>query len=338
MPSENSSSPDRLDERAGALVAQAGMFVRWATRTGTDFARKLPGAAAVESELHTLERTVLGELRRRLDNVDPLHDHRTDAPTETTTKSSRPQPKQTEPLRVAMAELLLRSMEQTKQRAKEYLYLAVLRQLLPDEARVLAALADGSTYPLIHVDCRSGVSSSRRLLANASTVGRAAGASDLASVPRYLTRLLHLDLIEVGDADPSLSVQYDILLTDEGVRGAEDAARSAGRAKIVRQTVRISDLGRELWDACHPREIETPPTSWEEILEAEQGGAAGFAARAPAVAAVPVDPAVGLAGAVEVAIPAGPASGNGSRPEPASPPPLSGERTRSANGSAPGSI
>jgi Abortive infection alpha len=242
--------------RADALVTQAGMLARWAARTGTGLARRLPGAAAVEAELHHVERSVLGELRRRLDNVDPLADVPAAPAADAPRGNGGGPPKQTEPLRVAMAELLTRSLEQTAQRAREYLYLTVLRQLLPDEARILAALADGSTYPLVHVDCRTGVSSSRRLLANASTVGRAAGVAVPAQVPRYLTRLRQLDLIEIGEPDPALAVQYDICLTDDLVRTAEDTARREGRARIVRQSVRMSALGRELWDACHPRAEE----------------------------------------------------------------------------------
>lgn len=249
-------------ERAEALVNQAGRFARWATKAGTGSARSLPGAAAVETELQQLERTVLGELRRRLDNVDPLHDGKPTTYDEPPARSAATAPpKQTEPLRVAMAELLLlRSIEQTKQRAREYLYLTILRQILPDEARILSALADGSAYPLLHVDCRTGVTGTRRLLSNASTVGRAAGVAVPASVPRYLTRLQHLDLVEIGATDPTLAVQYDICLTDDLVREAEDAARSQGRARVLRQTVRISPLGRELWDACHPRNEQ----EWDE--------------------------------------------------------------------------
>ena len=249
-------------ERAEALVTQAGRFARWATKAGAEFARSLPGASAVETELQQLERTVLGELRRRLDNVDPLRDGRTAAPDDEPPARPAPAapPKQTEPLRVAMAELLLRSIEQTRQRAREYLYLTILRQLLPDEARILSALADGSAYPLLHVDCRTGVTGTRRLLSNASTVGRAAGVAVPGQVPRYLTRLLHLDLVETGEMDPALAVQYDICLTEELVREAEDAARAEGRARIARHTVRISPLGRELWDACHPRDEQ----KWDE--------------------------------------------------------------------------
>lgn len=134
-----------------------------------------------------------------------------------------------------MAELLLRSIEQTRQRAREYRYLTILRQLLPDEARILSALADGSTYPLLHVGCRTDVTGARRLLSNASTVGRAAGVAVPAQVPRYLSRLLHLDLVEIGEPDPALPVQYDICLTDELARVAEEAARAqVGRGSCAR--------------------------------------------------------------------------------------------------------
>jgi hypothetical protein len=281
--------------QADAIVAQAGAFARWAARTGTGLARRIPGAAAVESELGQLERLALGELRRRLDNIDPLDDGRAadDEPVENPTRNAPP-PKQTEPLRVAMAELLMRSLEQSKQRAREYLYLALLRQLVPDEARILSALADGSAYPVVHVDCRSGVSGSRRVLSYASTVGRAAGVAVPPSVPRYLSRLLHFDLVEFGDPDPTLGVQYDILMTDQTVRDAEDLARADGRARFVRATVRISPLGRDLWDACHPREdvelaaaavpVESPTRyAWEQVLPPEPDLAPGPEVAVPVV-------------------------------------------------------
>lgn len=288
MPSENPPPPaDGLTAHAEALVTRAGSLARWAARTGTDVARRLPGAAAVESELGQLERVVLSELRRRLDTIDPLGEGDPDEPVENPTRNAPP-PRQTEPLRVAMAELLMRSLEQSKQRAREYLYLALLRQLVPDEARILSALADGSTYPVVHVDCRTGVSGSRRVLSYASTVGRAAGVAVLPSVPRYLSRLRHFDLVELGEAAPDLNVQYDILMTDQTVRDAEDAARAEGRVRFVRATVRISPLGRDLWDACHPRsdvdpgpdpagaaqvlvDPADPPTryAWEQVLPPE---------------------------------------------------------------------
>lgn len=284
-------TPRPLGERADALVTSAGAFARWATRTGTDLARRLPGATAVESELGQLERSVLTGLRRRLDSVDPLDDgHGTvpygpePAPVREPVRWDAAPPRQTEPLRVAMADLLMRSLEQSGKRAREYLYLALLRQLVPDEARILSALADGSAYPVVHVDCRTGMSGSRRVLSHASTVGRAAGVAVPASVPRYLSRLLHLDLVELGEPDPDLTVQYDILLTDRTLRDAEETARREGRPRFVRASVRISPLGRDLWDACHPREDadagEGAPRgdgapsryAWEQVLDTEVPG------------------------------------------------------------------
>jgi hypothetical protein len=260
VPDDDGSPPaERTTEQAEALVLRAATLARWAARTSSGLARQLPGAAAVESELGRLERTVLGELRRRLDDVDPLPA----AAAETLPAPVAPPDRQTEPLRAAMAELLLRSMEQTPQRGREYHHLALLRQLLPDEARILAALADGSRYPLVHVDCRTGVSGSRRLLANASTVGRAAGVAVPEAVPRYVTRLLQLGLVEVGDADADLGVQYDILLTDSRVRAAEEDARRVGRVRIARHTLGVAPLGRELWEACRPVEA----TTWVDVTE-----------------------------------------------------------------------
>ncbi|MGQ0573082.1 MAG: Abi-alpha family protein [Pseudonocardia sp.] len=306
MATEDASPPAGLAHRAGALAGGAFAVARWAARAYVDVARKLPGAATVEAEWRRVERSVLVELRRRLDNADPLG-HPAPGPPATLPGSGAarsdeprvpvdgasvpvtgPPPRETEPLRAAMAELLLRSMEQTAQRAREYLYLAVVRQLLPDEARILAALADGSAYPVVHVERRTGVAGGDRLLSNASTVGRAAGVAQLRDVPRYLARLRALELVELGEPDPALSVPYDILLTDPDVRAAERAARDGGRVRIVRRTVRLSPLGRALWEACHPR--DTLDASWF-AAELEPVESAGPPAPPPAgpVAPSPAD-------------------------------------------------
>lgn len=259
-------TPASLGQRAEAFVGTAASAARWAVRAYVGLARRLPGAAAVEAEWRRLERAALVELRRRLDAVDPLGD-RTPVPVEepavavpgTAPPAVTTPARQTEPLRGAMAELLLRSMEQNAQRAREYLYLTTVRQLVPDEARILAALADGTVYPVVHVERRTGVAGGERLLSNASTVGRAAGVAELREVPRYLARLRRLELVELGEADPELAVPYEILLTDPDVRAAERAARDGGRVRFVRGTLRLSPLGRRLWDACSPREDVDAP-------------------------------------------------------------------------------
>lgn len=309
-PGPSQSTGELLHGSAELVASTVGSLARWAARAGTRYARDsvqtgrrlartFPGAAAVEAEVAQLERVALGELRRRLDAVDPLQDT-AEARTadqqpdpEPRARAATPVPKQTEPLRVAMAELLSRSLEQTRKRAWEYLYLATVRQLLPDEARILAALADGSVFPLIHVDYRTGVSTTHRLLSNASTVGRAAGVAAVGAVPIYLTRMLQLELVQVGEADPDLTVQYDIGLTDEVVREAEDRARKLGRPKVVRETVAISPFGRELWDACYPR--PTPATGQDPSAGQQTPPPAAAAHRSggPIDAPLPVETAPG---------------------------------------------
>lgn len=269
-------APGTVGSVAGAAVSLAARAARAYWTVSWSLARRLPGAAAVEEGWSRLEQAALAELRRRLEEVDapgppPVRALRagpaepgpapdatvapaTASATPATSTPDHPPTGQAEPLHTAMAELLLRSMEQTARHAREHLYLAVVRQLLPDEARILAALADGTPYPAVHVERRTGVSTTERLLANASSVGRAAGVAEPRDVPRYVTRLRALDLVVLDEPLPELETAFEILLTDPAVRAAERAAREGGRPRFVRRTLRISPLGRELWAACHPRE------------------------------------------------------------------------------------
>jgi hypothetical protein len=64
-----------------------------------------------------------------------------------------------------------------------------------------------------------------------------------------MTRLYRLGLVDVGDEDPGLGDEYDILLTDQVVRAA---AAEAKRPRFLRHTVRISGLGRMFWAECDP--------------------------------------------------------------------------------------
>lgn len=150
----------------------------------------------------------------------------------------------TEPLRAAMRHLLDSSADADQQQAREELYGSVLRQLTPDEARILATLATGATFPVIDVVARGRV-----LLRNASTVGDAAGVTLRDEVPSYLCRLAGFGLVEREGERAELGPQYEILATDRLVRAAGASAR---RARLVRGSVRISDFGARFWAACDP--------------------------------------------------------------------------------------
>jgi hypothetical protein len=62
-----------------------------------------------------------------------------------------------------MAQLLNRSIGFGRQRAEEYLDAIILRQLTPDEVRILAALSSGSPFPLIDVAERTNLGGAGRI-------------------------------------------------------------------------------------------------------------------------------------------------------------------------------
>jgi hypothetical protein len=151
-----------------------------------------------------------------------------------------------------MDDLLQRSMFQTPAESLKALADLVVREIVPDEARIIAALADGHAYPLTHVEVRDRSRETRRVFANASSVGRAAGVALPASTPMYLRHLFGLGLIDEGPEDKSLRDMYAILETDDAVRKALAAAEQDGRARLVRRTVRLSTLGSTLWAVWRP--------------------------------------------------------------------------------------
>jgi hypothetical protein len=146
--------------------------------------------------------------------------------------------------------LLARSVGQSTDGGREELYSLLLAQLVPDEARILAALSDGGSAAVVHVRSRwlrSGVGAPA--LENVSSVGRAAGVALPQLVPTYVSHLLRLGLVELADEDESLELDYELVMAETIVRDA--LARANGAAvfppKVLRQTVRLSDLGRGLW-------------------------------------------------------------------------------------------
>ncbi|WP_236808295.1 Abi-alpha family protein [Amycolatopsis albispora] len=253
-------APENFAERAGKLASIAA-------RAGYSLGKRLPGADAAERGLRSLERLALTELRRRLEEVDDPYLAALSAASAMNVGGNgrhvqplngeirgtvvvMPSSESVEPLRAAMAELLNRSIGFGRERAREYLYAIILRQLTPDEARILSALSDGAPFPLIDVTERNGLGGAGRVvLRNASTVGKAAGVTLLDQVPAYVTRLIGLGLAEPDEEVPELETQYEILLTDDAVRAAENSVK---RVKFVRRTVHISRLGKEFWAACDP--------------------------------------------------------------------------------------
>ncbi len=203
-------------------------------------AKRAPLAADVLPLLADAERAVVRVMRKHLTDLDP--------PPAVTAEDGDGQPA---PPSQVLRELLDRSMYSSPDKSRDALYLDLLGSLVPDEARILAALSDGSAYPVIHVAEPGAGGATVYALKNASTVGRSAGVSLPRYTPLYLTRMLRLGLVRIGPEATSMYDEYEMLLTDSVVNIALATARRGVRsARVVRRTVRMSDLGQELWEAA----------------------------------------------------------------------------------------
>ncbi|UTI66685.1 DUF4393 domain-containing protein [Paraconexibacter antarcticus] len=220
----------------GALGAVAGQ-----TRA---VAREIPGVRTLEAQVAEAERALVRELKRRLDGVDDRPLAALGEAPEPASPGPPPSPAET------MGALLRQSMRNTPADSRRALHGTLLAEIVPDEARILSALSDGSAYPLVHV-AEPGVGPfQKRVLENASSVGRAAGVALPDRTHIYVAHLRRLGLVETGPEDTSIRDEYELLLSDAAVRAAIGGiSRGPLGPRIIRQTVRLSPLGRELWDA-----------------------------------------------------------------------------------------
>lgn len=147
-------------------------------------------------------------------------------------------------------DLLTRSVRGNPVSSHEDWQVAVLRQLVPDEARILATLAAGELAPTVSVLRRGN---GETLLAHASLIGRAAAVTLPSRTPAYVSHLLRLGLVELGPEDPAQKAGYELLLADRAVRDAlREGELGKLPAKVVRRTLRLSPSGRELWSVARP--------------------------------------------------------------------------------------
>lgn len=216
--------------------------------------RRIPGGQFVQDRLEEIERRLLLELKHRMDRVE-----RTQT-VSVVAISMRSESRHGEPGPEALApsdllrHLLAISAEQSRAQAELNYYHAVLAAMVPDEARILAAVSDGSSYPLLHVlsASRLGVSW-HPVLEGVSSVGRSAGVMCPELTHAYVQRLRGWGLVESGPEATSQGMKYEILETEQVVRHAlEQIKRSGQRSQIARRVLQISELGKRMWAAIGP--------------------------------------------------------------------------------------
>jgi len=234
----------------GFVASGAWKLATGAPRRAMDLAQK---------GLSEAEKLALTTLRKRMDAVADEHPHEHEDDHEQPVAPPRaPAPPAGSPppsrlsAAAALARLLEESLEQTVETAQERLALRIVKQLVPDEARILAALEDGHGAALVHLAAGPLVGpASQRWLENLSPVGREAGVQLLDQTPTYLANLRNLGLLESGDEDKTLHLKYQLIEADTLVRKTCSEIEKAGlRPKFFRRTIRISDAGKAFWGAC----------------------------------------------------------------------------------------
>lgn len=191
------------------------------------------------------EEQVTDAIKHGLDKLDPAE--ALDEP-EAPVEPYKPDP---DSLSGKMTRLLDRALDQNTKGSQVELYHHLLDQLVADEARIIGALSDGSSSPMVNVYAwLSPRVPGRAVLEHASLIGRTANVALPQMVPQYVSHLLALGLVEAGPEDPALATEYEVLMAESSVLAAtKSAARGPLGAKVDKATLTLSTLGASLWAA-----------------------------------------------------------------------------------------
>lgn len=144
---------------------------------------------------------------------------------------------------------------QTPAEAESEYYARVLDALVPDEARMLAALDDDALYPVIDVLAAPRLSVfARTILGPVSTLAKRAGVQAPELGICYLRHLHGFGLLELMPGEQGPAEAYELLEARSDVRRIVEAARGHGhRVHVLRRALRRSAVGARLWRACGMR-------------------------------------------------------------------------------------
>lgn len=152
-----------------------------------------------------------------------------------------------------MADLLARAVQQTTHDGREELFRSIAEQLLPDEARIVAALAGDREAALVHVEGWVPGGRERRTLENVTLLGARASLTVPDMARGYVSKLLGLGVLEIGPESDRFAKDYEILGADSAVRAAlSQAGINKVPGRTVRRTLRLSALGEDFWATCGP--------------------------------------------------------------------------------------
>jgi len=171
------------------------------------------------------------------------------------------------PLRERGAELLERSSDVLDGAPLHPAYENILADLAPDEARILRLLASGGPQAAVDIRTWRPLDVGSRLVAQGlSMIGRHAGCQFSESVPQYLNNLNRLGLIWFSREPIESRAAYQVLEAQPDVL---EAIKGAGRARVVRRSVRLTPFGLDLCEIALPEDAGPPTGEFASVSEPE---------------------------------------------------------------------
>lgn len=164
-----------------------------------------------------------------------------------------------ETLRELYANLLATSLDADTCRNAHPSFVDMIKNMSPDEARLMRLFATGHAFPIVQVRAYEKVAADeyRVVMRCFSSVGREAGCTFPDLTPSYLDNLDRLGLIEVPGASGLGAPNLADLNLYESLEAADELAQlkaqqeaQGGRVEFMRGFVRPTDLGRQFCRAC----------------------------------------------------------------------------------------
>lgn len=149
---------------------------------------------------------------------------------------------------------------------------AILRQLAPDEARIVRLLCVDGPQPVIDVIEHNGLTrDSREVSRHVSLIGREAGCIRPSLAPVYLDNLQRLGLVHIRDFRVGGQEAYDLLEAQPGVVDLPKVPGMFSRHRLLYKSVAISDFGWRLYRMCFAPEGEQDEEPADERDGSELG-------------------------------------------------------------------
>lgn len=202
----------------------------------------------LESEYNYLETKKL--LDKKLANVEPDNIETPDAHIAVPALQYISYCMDNEELRNMYANLLANSMNKVVKNGVHPSFVEIIKQLSPDEARLLKFMAKNETAPVISVRYEDSTGSGFRIVKNFSNYGELAGCEMPYNITSYFDNLLRLGLIEQGPTMTSLTdkSRYEDLKKHDYILGYTDEGALKNipynKVKFVESYVTMTEYGK----------------------------------------------------------------------------------------------